>query len=113
MHESSLVSLGERPARLTQEHDYALGWLGTETSDDVVQIESIQELHHVVEATGLVDAEIVELHGMRRPQSRGHLCFALEPSNQLLARRSRRDVVTNELYRRRTDEKPVPCEPDL
>jgi hypothetical protein len=80
------VRLGERPTRLAQEHDDALGRLRPETRADLLQIESIEKLHHVVKAAGVVHAEIVQLHGVRRPQPRSDLRFTLETPHQLVAR---------------------------
>ena len=72
-----------------------------------------EKLHDVVEAAAVVHAEIVQLHGVRRPQPGSHLRFALETPYELLARCAGRNVVANELHSRRTDEESVLGEPDL
>ena len=113
VHEPVLVRFGERPARLAQQHDHALGRLRPEARDDALEIEPVEQLHHVIEAAAVVDAEVVELHGVRRPQAGGHLRLALEAADELLARRARLHVVTNQLHRRGPREEPVLAEPDL
>ena len=113
VHEAVLVRLGKRPARLAEEHDHPLRRLRSEAVDDVLQVEPLQQLHDVVEGAGVVDAEVVELHGMRRPQPRRHLRFALETADQLFARGARRRFLPNQLDRRGTGEEPVLRQPDF
>ena len=55
----------------------------------LVQVESLEQLHDVVEAAAVVHAEIVQLHGVRRAQPGSHLRFALEAPHELLARCAR------------------------
>ena len=113
MHEPTLMRLSERPARLAQEHDDTLGGLRAEPGDDAVQIESVEKLHDVVEAAAVIHAEVVQLHGVRRPQTRSHVRFTLETPDELLSCGARRNVVTNELHGRGTREQPVPGQPDF
>ena len=87
VHQPVLVRFSERPARLAQEHDDPLGGLRSEPGDDLLQVETLEQLHDVVEAAAVVHAEIVELHGVRRAQAGRHLRFALEAPHQLLVAR--------------------------
>ena len=113
VHEAVFVRFGERSARLAQEHDHALGRLRPEAVHDVLQIETLQQLHDVVEAAAVVDAEVVELHRMRRAQTGGDLRFALEAAHQLFARRAGRRFLSNQLHRRGTGQEPVLGQPDF
>ena len=54
----------------------------------LLQVEPVEQLHDVVEAAGVVHAEVVELHGVRRAQAGGDLRFALETPHELLVRRA-------------------------
>ena len=62
-----------------------LGRLRAEARDDAVQVESVEQLHDVVEAAAVVHAEVVQLHRVRRPQTGSHLRFALETPHELLS----------------------------
>src|SRR4029450_1022767 len=64
-------------------------------------------------ASALVDAEIIQLHGVRRAQRGGDVCLALETSNQLIACGPGRNVVANQFDGRRTDEESMPRKPDF
>ena len=107
VHEPVLMRFGERPARLAQEHRDPLGGLRSEPGDDLVQVETLEQLHDVVEAAAVVHAEIVELHGVRRAQAGGHLRFALEAPHELFLRQTGPRVVANELHGRGTSQEPV------
>ena len=70
MHQPVVVRLGERSARLAQEHDHALGRLRAEVRHDALQVEAVEQLHDVVEAAAVVDAKIVELHACGASEGR-------------------------------------------
>ena len=105
------MRLGKRTARLAEEHDHAFRRLRSEAAHDVLQVETLQQLHDVVEGAGVVDAEVVELHGMRRPQPGRDLRFALETADQLFPRGALRRFLPNQLHRRGTGEEPVLRQP--
>src|SRR6185436_4321644 len=89
------------------------GGLRSEAVHDALEVETLQQLHHVVEAAALIHAEVVELHGMRRAQTRRHLCLALESTDELLARRARLHLLSNQLDGGRTRKELVLREPDF
>src|SRR5262245_48104553 len=113
MHEAPLVRFRKRATGLAYEHDHALGWLRSKSRHDAMEIEAVQILHDVIEASGVVDAEVVELHRVWRAQCGSHVRFALETPYQLISRRARRDIVANELDGRRPDEDSMFGEPDF
>ena len=57
---------------------------GTEAPHERVGVESVEQLHHVVERAVVGDAEIEELHGVRRAEAGDDLRLALEPSSRVL-----------------------------
>ena len=59
------MRLGERAARLAQQHDHPLGDLRPETIHENLEIEALEQLHDVVEAAGFIHAKVVQLHGVR------------------------------------------------
>ena len=79
----ALVRLGQRVAHLPQQVDGPLGRQRAEPLDQRVQVEPVQQLHHVVERAVVGHAEVVELDGVRRAQRRGGLGLALEARLQL------------------------------
>ena len=89
MHKAVFVRLGERTARLAQEHDDPLGGLRSEALHHAVQVQAFEQLHDVVEVAAVGHAEIVELHRMRRAQAGGDLRLALESPHELLTCRAR------------------------
>src|SRR5438093_12474385 len=62
MHESVLMRLGERSTRLPQKHDHAIRDLRSEALHDLMEGETLQQLHDVFESTGVIYAIVVELH---------------------------------------------------
>ena len=107
------MRFSERPARLAQEHRDPFGGLWSEPGDDLMQVETLEQLHDVVEAAAVVHPEIVELHGVRRAQAGGHLRFALEAPHELFLAPPRPRVVANEFDGRRASQKPVLAQPHL
>jgi len=83
--------------------------------DQSVEIEPVEQLHHVVQPAALGDAEIVELHGVWGRECGGGARLALEPAHQQLGiaghRAQRR--LADELDRRRSDQEAVARAPDL
>ena len=49
-----------------------------------VGVEPVEQLHHVVERAVVGDAEVEEVHGVRRAEARDHLRLALEPALRVL-----------------------------
>jgi hypothetical protein len=113
MYEPSGVRLGERPARLPEEGRHALRGLGTEARDDLIEVETVEQLHDVVEAAAVVHAEVVELDGVRRAEPGRDLCLPLKPSYELLVRRARGGVVPDEFHRGWAREQAVSRQPDF
>ena len=113
MDDAVVVRFGQRPACLAQEHDDSFRWLRAKARHDLFEVEAMEQLHHVVEATGVVDTEVVELHGMRRSQGRCHLRLALEPSDELLVLGTGSHIGTDQLQGRRASQQLVPGQPHL
>ena len=53
--------------------------------DERIEVEAVEQLHHVKETAVARDAEVPELHGVRRAQLRRDLRFALEAPHRQLA----------------------------
>ena len=62
-----------------------------------VEVDTVEQLHHVVERSVLAQPEIVELDGVRRLEFHCHLSLALEASEPVRISRHRDDepVTTN------------------
>ena len=105
------VRVLERGADLAQDVDDPLRRQRPVLSDQGVEIQAIEQLHHVVQPAVLGGAEVVELHRVRGLERGGRAGFALEaPEEQLgIARHLR----TDELDRRRPDQQAVARPPDL
>ena len=49
-----------------------------------LEVEAVQQLHHVVEAAIVGDAKVEELHGMRRRETGGELRLVLESAYRVV-----------------------------
>ena len=74
-----VVGLGERRAGLDQQLDHAGGGLRAVARDQRLEVESVEQLHHVVEHAELGDAVVVDRDGVARPHRRQGLGLAAEP----------------------------------
>ncbi len=79
------MRLRERVADLAQQVDRALRGQRPEPLHQRLQVEPVQQLHHVVEGAVFGDPEVVQLDGMGGPHERRCLGFALEPPQGLLS----------------------------
>src|SRR6478672_10184999 len=91
--------------------DDSLGRLGPVLSDQGIEIETVEQLHHVVQPAVLRGAEVVELHGVRRLERSGGAGFPLEAAEEQVGIAGY--LGPDELDRRRTDQQAVPRSPDL
>jgi hypothetical protein len=82
VHESVLVRFGERVAGLAQQVGHALGWLRAEAVDQRLEIDAVEQLHHVVERALARDAKVVELDRVGRTQRRRRARLACEKPQQ-------------------------------
>jgi hypothetical protein len=83
VHQTRPVRVLQRVTDLSQQMDRARCRHRAEPLDQRFQIEAVEHLHHVVERAVLRDAEVVELHRVRRAQSSGRLRLALEAAEHL------------------------------
>ena len=84
MHQTVRLCFGQGVADLTKHEDRALRRQRPEPLDQPVGIEAFEQLHHVVECAVLRDAEVEEIHRMRRTKPGNDLGFALEPSARVV-----------------------------
>ena len=82
---------------------------GHEMPDQGLEVETVEQLHHVVQPAVFGDTEVVELHRVRRRERGGGARLALEAHHEKLGitRRSSRRLLADELDRRRPDQQPV------
>src|SRR5258708_4922621 len=99
MNHAVAVSVRERTANLTQDTRDSCWRLWTKLLHQSLQIDSVQQLHHVVEDTILCDTEVVQLHGMRGAQRSRRFCLLLEPASyeHSIASRLAKHVRLNQL----------------
>ena len=91
--------------------NHPLRGLGPVLSHQGVEIETVEQLHDVVEPAVFSGAEVVELYRVGRLERGSGPGLALEAPEQQLA--VARHLGTDELDRRRPDQEPVACPPDL
>ena len=77
------ASASER-ADLAQEVDDPLRRQRPELLDQRLEVEAVEQLHHVVERAVVGDAEVVELHRVRRRERGGGARLALEAAHEQL-----------------------------
>ena len=111
MHQPVAVRVLERGADLAQDVDDPLRGQRPVLPDQGIEIQAVEQLHHVVQPAVLGGAEVVELHRVRGLERGGSAGFPLEaPEEQLgIAGHLRSD----ELDRRRPDQQAVARPPDL
>jgi hypothetical protein len=102
--EPDAVRLAERLADLAQDVDDAAGMHRTVAADELLEVDSVQELHRVVEEPVRRAPVVVDRDRVRRRQLRGHLDLPLEPREVHLAGALRRQ----DLDRGRTAQQRVP-----
>src|SRR5437899_1560685 len=96
--------------------DGPLGRDGSGAANELVRVESIEQLHHVIEHTIVGHAEVEEIDGMRRAEAGDDLRFALEAPPRavgyagILMSAERR---ANELDRGGSRQHAMPRPPDL
>jgi hypothetical protein len=78
VHHPAAMSLGQRMTDLPQQVDHAGRRQGPELSDERGHVASGQELHHVVEAAVIGDAEVEQPDRVRRREGGRRLGLALE-----------------------------------
>ena len=115
MHQTVPVRVLKRRAHLAQEVDDPLRRQRPVLPDQGIEVETVEQLHHVVEPAVLGDAEVVELHRVRGREGSGGARLTLEAHDQKLgiARHRARRLLADELDRRRPDQQPVARAPDL
>ena len=109
------VRVLQRGADLAQDVDDPLRRQRPVLPDQGVEVEPVEQLHHVVQPAVLGDAEIVELHRVRRRERGGGARLALEAPHQQLgiARHRAQRPLADELDRRRPDQQAMARAPDL
>ncbi len=96
--------------------DDAVGGHGAEAPDQGLQVEPVQDLHHVIERAVAGDAEVVQLDAVRRVQGGGRLGLPLEAAHHALrelALLQTERLRPYELDGRGAGEQLVPGPPDL
>ncbi len=106
------VGFGEGPAGLIDEVDHAGRRLRAVLLHQSVEIEAVEELHHVVEGPVVGPAEVVELDRVRGSEARGDLSLGFEPGERGVAVGAE-GVAADQLDRGVTGEQPVLRYPDL
>ena len=105
----------KRGADLAEDVDDPLRRQRPVLPDQGVEIEAVEQLHHVIQPAVLGGAEVVELHGVRGFERGRGAGFALEAPHEQLGiagQRSQR-LRADQLDRSRPDQQPVPGPPDL
>ena len=82
MHKAQAVRFRQRETRLLQQVDRPFRRERAVTLHHPLQIHPAQPFHHVIEASRLGHAEIVQLHGVRRLQFGRGVRFPLEALSQ-------------------------------
>ncbi len=80
MDQPACLCLGERVADLAEQVHRPLRRHRTESPDERIRIEAVEQLHDVVEGPVVRDPEVEELHGVRRAEAGNGLGFLLEPA---------------------------------
>ena len=78
VHQPVGLGFSERVTDLTKQKDRPFGGHRAVPPDECIEVEAVEQLHHVIETAVAGDAEIPELHGVRRAQPGRDLRFALE-----------------------------------
>ena len=79
MDQSPLVRLLERFADLGHEVHHARGRQWSESADEAVEVEPLEQLHDVVERAVVRNAKVVQLDGVRGAERGGRPGLELEP----------------------------------
>ena len=87
MHQPVAVRVLQRGADLAQDVDDSLRRQRPVLPDQRIEIDSVQQLHHVVQPAIVSGAEVVELHCVGRLERGGRASFALEAPEQQLGDR--------------------------
>ena len=66
MDKTVRLGLGERMAHLAEQVDHPFRRQRSVPPHERLQVEAVQQLHDVIEAAIVSDAEVEELHGVRR-----------------------------------------------
>ena len=88
VNQAAGVRLGKRGARLHQDVHRPVRRNRPELLHQGLQVQSIQQLHHEIERAVFRDAEIVQLHRVRRPQIRRCLGLAAKALDRELRPRA-------------------------
>ena len=73
------MGFGQAVAGLQKDAPHPRGRLGSKAADQGRQIDAVEQLHGVEKTAAFADTEVVEVHGVGRPQSRGDPRFAAKP----------------------------------
>ena len=111
VHQAVHVRILQRGADLAQDVDGPLRRQRPVLPYQAVEIEAVEQLHHVVEPAVLSGAEVVELHRVRRLERGRGAGLPLEAPEQQLGIGG--DLRPDQLDCRRPDQQPVPRAPDL
>jgi hypothetical protein len=109
------MSLAERVAHLEQEMDGTLRRHGTETAHQSTQVETVQELHHIVKRAILRHTEVVDLDRVWGSHRGRCSCLELEATDRgpLPLGGCPEDVRTDELDRGGATQQTMSCPPHL
>src|SRR5262245_43065169 len=116
VYQSGLVRFAQRVAHLPQDVNSPFGRHWTEAIDQRLQVESVEQLHHVIERTVCRYTEIVQLDRVRRAERCGGLRLALEARPQqmvTLGARAAQGFRTHQLDRRWARQQAMSGQPDL
>ena len=84
MDEPGRFGFGQRMAHLSKDVDGAFGRDRAEALDQLVRINSVEQLHHVIERAVLGDAEVEQRHRVGRSELGDDLRFPLESSSHVI-----------------------------
>jgi len=82
VEKASLMGFGQRTAGLLQDVRHPARGLGAEAPDQVLQSNTIQQLHDQVHLSLAGDAEVVELHRVGASERRGRIGLPQEPPDR-------------------------------
>jgi hypothetical protein len=86
VHEAAGFGLRKRVAHLAEQVDRPLGRHGPVALHKPVEIEAVEQFHHIIESAIVGDAEVPELYGVRGTKLRRDLGFAFESAQHLAGR---------------------------
>ena len=114
VEQTCVVRLGERLAGVHEDLDHARGRLRPEIADQAIEIETVEQLHHIEERAVIGDAVIEQRDRVPRPHRGERLRLAPEPLLRLRAmQRISERIGPHELHCGVSGEQPVLRAPHL